>query len=225
MIPFAIVPSYCPKLERSMTTEADARLLDRIEFPADLRPLSLPELHRLCRELRRELIDTVSRTGGHFAAGLGALELTVALHAVYDTPKDRLIWDVGHQCYPHKMLTGRKGRMHSIRRYGGLSPFPKRGESEYDAFGVGHAGTSIGAALGMAEAARLTGSEHKSVAVIGDGSITCGMAFEALNHAGDLEADLLVVLNDNNMSISPNVGALSNYIKNFVVLRESSFFH
>lgn len=199
-----------------MTTEADARLLDRIEFPADLRPLSLPELRRLCRELRRELIDTVSRTGGHFAAGLGVLELTVALHAVYDTPKDRLIWDVGHQCYPHKMLTGRKGRMHSIRRYGGLSPFPKRGESEYDAFGVGHAGTSIGAALGMAEAARLTGSEHKSVAVIGDGSITCGMAFEALNHAGDLEADLLVVLNDNNMSISPNVGALSNYFTRLI---------
>ena len=199
-----------------MTQPTGARLLDCIESPADLRRLSADELPRLCRELRSELIDTVSRTGGHFAAGLGALELTVALHAVYDTPEDRLVWDVGHQCYPHKMLTGRRARMESIRRFNGLSPFPKRDESSCDAFGVGHAGTSIGAALGMAEAARLGGSERKAVAVIGDGSITCGMAFEALNHAGHIEADLLVVLNDNNMSISPNVGALSNHFTRLI---------
>ncbi|HTT08152.1 MAG TPA: 1-deoxy-D-xylulose-5-phosphate synthase, partial [Gammaproteobacteria bacterium] len=161
-------------------------------------------------ELRQYLLESVSKSTGHFAAGLGTIELTVALHYIYNTPDDRLVWDVGHQAYPHKILTGRRDQILSIRKWGGLAPFPRRDESEYDTFGVGHSSTSIGAALGMAIAANKTGSNRKSVAIIGDGGLTAGMAFEALNHAGDLDADLLVILNDNNMSISPNVGALSN---------------
>ncbi len=185
-------------------------LLDNIKSPADLRKLPESELEALAKELRAFLLHSVSISGGHFAAGLGTIELTVALHYIYNTPDDNLVWDVGHQAYPHKILTGRKDNMQSIRQWGGVSPFPKRSESEYDAFGVGHSSTSISAALGMAIAARQTGSRRKSVAIIGDGGLTAGMAFEALNHAGDVGTDLLVILNDNNMAISPNVGALSN---------------
>ena len=184
-------------------------LLDRIHTPADLRQLPESRLAALAEELREFLIHTVSRSGGHFAAGLGALELTLALHYVFQTPEDRLVWDVGHQAYPHKILTGRREQLQSIRQFGGLAPFPKRDESPYDTFGVGHARTSISAALGMAIAARRAGLDRRTVAIIGDGGMTAGLAFEALNHAGDLKADLLVVLNDNEMSISPNVGALS----------------
>ena len=185
-------------------------LLCTIRTPSDLRRLPERALGDVARELRRYLVGSVSRSGGHFAAGLGAVELTVALHYLYDTPNDRIVWDVGHQSYPHKILTGRREQMHSVRKWGGLSPFPKRSESPYDTFGVGHAGTSIGAAAGMAIAAERTGSDRKVVAVIGDGGLTCGMAFEALNHAGGAGANLLVVFNDNEMSISPNVGALTN---------------
>jgi 1-deoxy-D-xylulose-5-phosphate synthase len=186
-------------------------LLATISSPADLRRLSLEKLPELCRELREFLIHSVATRGGHFAAGLGTVELTVALHYVFDTPRDRLVWDVGHQAYPHKVLTGRRDRLHTIKQDGGLAPFPSRAESEYDTFGVGHSSTSISAALGMAVAAAQTGSDRRAVAIIGDGAITAGMAFEGLNHAGSLPNDLLVILNDNDMSISENVGALSNH--------------
>ena len=186
-------------------------LLDPIRLPADLRQLQESQLPQLAQELRQFLIQSVSTRGGHFAAGLGTVELTVALHYVYDTPYDRLVWDVGHQAYPHKVLTGRRDQLHTIKQAGGLAPFPSRAESEYDTFGVGHSSTSISAALGMAVAAGQEGSDRRVVAVIGDGAMTAGMAFEALNHAGSLPADLLVILNDNDMSISENVGALSNY--------------
>ncbi|PPK52305.1 1-deoxy-D-xylulose-5-phosphate synthase [Marinobacter persicus] len=194
-------------------------LLDRIELPAQLRELPAEDLPRLARELRAFLLWSVGQTGGHFGAGLGVLELTVALHYVFNTPFDRLLWDVGHQAYPHKILTGRRDRMGSIRRKGGLAGFPKRAESEYDTFGVGHSSTSISAALGMSIAARLQKSGRKSIAVIGDGAMTAGMAFEALNHAGHLHADMLVILNDNDMSISQNVGGLSNYFAKLLASR------
>ena len=193
-----------------MNSTANYPLLSGIGSPADLRQLPERALPDVARELRRYLVESVSRSGGHFAAGLGAVELTIALHFLYDTPHDRIVWDVGHQSYPHKILTGRRDQMHSVRKWGGISPFPKRSESPYDTFGVGHAGTSIGAAAGMAIGAQRTGSDRKVVAVIGDGGLTCGMAFEALNHAGGAGADMLVVFNDNEMSISPNVGALTN---------------
>jgi 1-deoxy-D-xylulose-5-phosphate synthase len=193
-----------------MNNDINTPLLDQIDCPADLRKLPESQLEQLVEELRLFLLHSVSKSGGHFAASLGVTELTVALHYLYNTPEDRLVWDVGHQAYIHKILTGRKDQLHSIRQWEGLTPFPKRGESEYDAFGVGHSSTSISAALGMSIAAARTGSDRKSVAIIGDGSITAGMAFEALNHAGALHSDLLVILNDNNMAISPNVGALSN---------------
>jgi 1-deoxy-D-xylulose-5-phosphate synthase len=186
-------------------------LLYAIESPADLRRMDFGQLPALADELREFLIQSVSTRGGHFAAGLGTVELTIALHYVFDTPHDRLVWDVGHQAYPHKVLTGRRDRLHTIKQDGGLAPFPSRHESEYDTFGVGHSSTSISAALGMAVAAARTGSDRRVVAVIGDGAMTAGMAFEALNHAGSLPADLLVILNDNDMSISENVGALSNH--------------
>jgi len=186
-------------------------LLTSIASPADLRRLPVGKLPVLARELREFLIHEVSTRGGHFAAGLGTVELTIALHYVFDTPHDRLVWDVGHQAYPHKVLTGRRERLHTIKQDGGLAPFPSRAESEYDTFGVGHSSTSISAALGMAVAAARAGSDRRVVAVIGDGAMTAGMAFEALNHAGSLPADLLVILNDNDMSISENVGALSNH--------------
>src|SRR5579859_1171308 len=195
-----------------MTTASEFPLLARIDSPADLRELPESELKQVADELRGYLIKTVSGVGGHFAAGLGVVELTVALHYVFDTPHDRLVWDVGHQAYPHKVLTGRRDRLATIRKKDGLAPFPRRAESEYDTFGVGHSSTSISAALGMALAAQQKGEHDRHVvALIGDGAMTAGMAFEALNHAGSLNANLLVVLNDNDMSISGNVGALSNY--------------
>ncbi len=195
-------------------SETDTRypLLSKIDDPASLRKLKKKQLEQLADELRNYLIEVLSRTGGHFAPGLGTVELTIALHYVLNTPDDRLVWDIGHQAYPHKILTGRRDRFETIRKYKGLSGFLKRTESEYDTFGAGHASTSISAALGMAVASRQMKMEREVVAVIGDGGLTGGMAFEALNNAGDLDVDLLVVLNDNEMSISPNVGAISSYL-------------
>jgi 1-deoxy-D-xylulose-5-phosphate synthase len=187
-------------------------LLEQISSPADIRRLEPSQLPDLADEVRERLIDVISRLGGHFAPGLGVVDLTVALHYVFDTPRDRLVWDVGHQGYPHKILTGRNERFPSIRQKGGLSGFLKRDESEYDTFGAGHAATSISAALGMATARDLRGEKHKVVAVIGDGSLTSGMAYEALNNAGSTERDLIVILNDNEMSIAPNVGAMNTYL-------------
>ncbi|WP_374089734.1 1-deoxy-D-xylulose-5-phosphate synthase [Methylomicrobium lacus] len=187
-------------------------ILDTINLPADLRKLRKSQLKPLAKELRDYLTHTVSISGGHFSAGLGTVELTVALHYVFNTPEDQLVWDVGHQAYPHKILTGRKERMTTIRTHGGIAAFPSRTESEYDAFGVGHSSTSISAALGMAIASARKGENKQMVAIIGDGSITGGMAYEAMNHAGSIDANLLVILNDNEMSISPNVGAMSNYL-------------
>lgn len=187
-------------------------LLKNIDSPDDLKKLSREQLHKVCDELRQFIIDVVSVHGGHFAASLGVVELSVALHYVYNTPYDQLVWDVGHQAYGHKILTGRRDNFITNRKYGGLSGFPKRSESEYDTFGVGHSSTSISAALGMAIAAKYKGEKRKSVAIIGDGAMTAGMAFEALNHAGVADADMLVILNDNCMSIDPNVGALKEYL-------------
>ena len=203
-------------------------LLSGIQSPADLRALPEGQLALVCAELRDFLIRSVATRGGHFAAGLGTVELTVALHYVFNTPEDRLVWDVGHQAYPHKVLTGRRDRLHTIKQKDGLAPFPARNESPYDTFGVGHSSTSISAALGMAVAAQRQGTDRRAVAIIGDGAITAGMAFEALNNAGSLKADLLVVLNDNDMSISENVGAMSNYFarilsgRTYATLREGS---
>jgi 1-deoxy-D-xylulose-5-phosphate synthase len=187
-------------------------LLTRIDSPTDLRRLADEQLPQLAEELRASLLESVARSGGHLAAGLGTVELTIALHYLYDTPHDALVWDVGHQAYPHKMLTGRRDALAGIRRRDGISGFLKRDESAYDAFGAGHSSTSISAALGMAAAARQLGTATRAVAVIGDGALTAGLAFEALDHAGELGADLLVVLNDNGMSISENVGALSRHL-------------
>ena len=198
--------------DQSPHAQARYPLLTGIDLPGDLRRLEQKKLPALAAELRRFLIESVSQTGGHLAAGLGVVELTIALHYVFDTPYDRLVWDVGHQAYPHKILTGRRERMGTLRQKGGLSGFPKRSESAYDTFGTGHSSTSIGAALGMAVAAKQKGEHRKVVAVIGDGAMGAGMAFEALNQAGALDQDLLVVLNDNDMSISKPVGAFSNHL-------------
>ncbi|MEI8117800.1 MAG: 1-deoxy-D-xylulose-5-phosphate synthase [Methylophilaceae bacterium] len=187
-------------------------LLDTIDFPQQLRLLERKQLPQLAQELRAFLIDSVSKTGGHLASNLGVVELTIALHYVFNTPDDRLVWDVGHQTYPHKILTGRRQKMQALRKAQGIAGFPRRCESEYDTFGTGHSSTSISAALGMAVAAQKAGLERRAVAIIGDGAMTAGMAFEALNNAGDMNANLLVVLNDNDMSISNNVGALNNYL-------------
>lgn len=192
-------------------------LLQTIGSPADMKHLSRTQLHQLCDELRQYIIDVVSVYGGHFAASLGVVELTVALHYVYNTPYDLLVWDVGHQAYGHKILTGRREQFITNRKYKGLSGFPKRSESEYDTFGVGHSSTSISAALGMAIAAKYKKEERKTVAVIGDGAMTAGLAFEGLNHAGVTDADFLVILNDNCMSIDPNVGALKEYLTDIAV--------
>src|SRR5690625_1394548 len=189
----------------------DTPLLDTIDHPYHLRELAPEQLTELADELRAYLLYSVGCSGGHFGAGLGVVELTIALHYVFNTPEDRLVWDVGHQTYPHKILTGRREQLRSIRQAGGLSGFPKRSESPYDTFGVGHSSTSISAALGMALAARQKGEERKAIAVIGDGAMTAGMAFEAINHCAHTDADVLVVLNDNNMSISRNVGGLATY--------------
>ncbi len=194
------------------TSRPATPLLDSIDSPADLRALDEKLLPQLADELRAFLLYSVGQTGGHFGAGLGVVELTIALHYVYETPSDRLVWDVGHQTYPHKILTSRRERMNTIRQGGGLSGFPKRDESEFDTFGVGHSSTSISAALGMAIGNEMAANGRKSVAIIGDGAMTAGMAFEALNHAAHTETDMLVILNDNNMSISPNVGGLATYL-------------
>ncbi len=198
---FPVIPAHRP----------ETPLLDRIQSPADLRRLPVASLAALAEQLRAFLLYSVGQTGGHFGAGLGIVELTIALHYTFETPDDRLVWDVGHQCYPHKILTGRREQLLSIRQAGGLAPFPKREESIYDTFGVGHSSTSISAALGMALAARLQGEHYRAIAVIGDGAMTGGMAFEALNHAAHTNTDLLVILNDNDMSISPNEGGLATY--------------
>ncbi|MBK8088359.1 MAG: 1-deoxy-D-xylulose-5-phosphate synthase [Chitinophagaceae bacterium] len=187
-------------------------LLSKIDSPADLKKLPMDQLPQLCDELRQFIIDVVSVHGGHFGASLGVVELSAALHYVYDTPYDQLVWDVGHQAYGHKILTGRRDNFHTNRKYKGLSGFPKRSESEYDTFGVGHSSTSISAALGMAMAAKMKGENRKSIAVIGDGAMTAGLAFEAMNHAGVADSDVLIILNDNCMSIDPNVGALKEYL-------------
>ena len=187
-------------------------LLSSIDSPLQLRQLDRKQLAELAQELRLFLIDSVAKTGGHLASNLGVVELTIALHYVFNTPDDRLVWDVGHQTYPHKILTGRREQMQSLRKAKGIAGFPRRSESEYDTFGTGHSSTSISAALGMAVAAQKAGLERRSVAIIGDGAMTAGMAFEALNNAGDMDANLLVILNDNDMSISNNVGALNNYL-------------
>ncbi len=195
-------------------------LLARIHSPADLKRLTEEQLPQLAQELRQFIVDDVSIFGGHFAASLGVVELTVALHYVLNTPQDQLVWDVGHQAYGHKILTGRREAFHTQRIYGGLSGFPKRKESEYDTFGVGHSSTSISAALGMATASHYLGDTRRQhVAVIGDGAMTGGMAFEALNHAGVLDTNLLVILNDNCMSIDPNVGALKEYLTDITTSR------
>ena len=202
-------------------------LLDTIASPADLRRLERKQLPQLASELRTFLIESVSQTGGHLSSNLGTVELTIALHAVFNTPEDRLVWDVGHQCYPHKVLTGRRDGMAKLRMRGGVAGFPKRCESEYDTFGVGHSSTSISAALGMALAAKHKGEARKAIAIIGDGAMSAGMAFEALNNAGVADADMLVILNDNEMSISPPVGALNNILtrltssKTYNVAREA----
>lgn len=213
--------------EEIPTQRPDTPLLDQINSPADLRALPKEQLPMLIRQLREFMLYSVGQTGGHFGAGLGVIELTVALHYIYNTPDDRLVWDVGHQTYPHKILTGRREELLNIRHENGISGFPKRDESEFDTFGVGHSSTSIGAALGMSLAASRVGIKRKSVAVIGDGAMSAGMAFEALNHAGDVNADMMVILNDNKMSISKPVGALSKYFariwasKTYDTVRES----
>ena len=199
-----------------MSAEKTTPLLDRIDTPADLRALQDGELKQLASELRQELIDAVSVTGGHLGAGLGVVELTIALHRVFDTPNDRLIWDVGHQSYPHKILTGRRSRIRTLRQADGLSGFCKRAESEYDAFGAGHSSTSISAGLGMAVARDLAGGEHNVIAVIGDGAMSAGMAYEAMNNAGAMDSRLIVILNDNDMSIAPPTGAMSAYLAKLI---------
>jgi 1-deoxy-D-xylulose-5-phosphate synthase len=188
------------------------KVLDQIETSHDVKKLDPEELEKLCHEIREEIISVVSKNGGHLASNLGVVELTTALHYVFDFPRDKIVWDVGHQSYVHKLLTGRKDRFHTLRQYQGISGFPKREESPYDAFDSGHSGTSISSALGMAEARRLRGEKGKVIAVIGDGSMTAGLAFEGLNQTGHIDQDLIVILNDNEMSISPNVGALSSYL-------------
>ena len=199
-----------------MSESSKTPLLDQCQTPEDLRRLDQSQLRQLADELRQETIDAVSITGGHLGAGLGVVELTVALHYVFDTPHDRIVWDVGHQTYGHKVLTGRREGMERLRMWGGLSGFPRREESEYDTFGTAHSSTSISAALGMATAAKLAGERRRVVAVIGDGAMSAGMAFEALNNAGASNADLLVILNDNKMSISQPVGALNRYLARLV---------
>ena len=203
------------------------KVLNEINVPADMKNLSKDQILQLSDDLRDFLIKSISKTGGHLAAGLGAVDITIALHYVYDTPKDIIVWDIGHQCYPHKILTGRKDKMSTLRKKDGISGFLKINESKYDAFGAGHSSTSISAAIGYERAAKLKNEDKKIIAVIGDGGLTAGMAFEALSHAGGIKSNLLVVLNDNEMSISPNVGAVHKYLtriltgKTFNTIKES----
>jgi 1-deoxy-D-xylulose-5-phosphate synthase len=199
-----------------MSSDNQYQYLNRVNDPSDVRKLAVGELKGLCADVREFLIETVSKTGGHLGAGLGSVELTVALHYVFNTPTDKLVWDVGHQAYPHKILTGRKDRLHTLRQYKGLSGFLKRSESPYDAFGAGHASTAISAALGMVAARELKRESYKVVAVVGDGSMTGGMVYEGMNNAGIMKKDMIVVLNDNNMSIAPNVWAISNYFTDLI---------
>ena len=195
-----------------MNNNLNTKLLEQVSLPSELRKLSPEQLPAVAEELREFMIKSVEQTGGHLASSLGVVELTIALHYIYNTPEDKLVWDVGHQSYPHKILTGRRNKMSTLRQHGGISGFTKRTESEYDPFGTGHSSTSISAALGMAIASKQLHNERQTIAVIGDGALTGGMAFEALNHAGESDADLLVVLNDNDRSISENVGGLSRYL-------------
>jgi 1-deoxy-D-xylulose-5-phosphate synthase len=199
-----------------MIDETKYPVLSKVNYPSDIRQLSLPQLKQLCADIREYMVDTISEIGGHFGGGLGTVELTVAIHKVFNTPHDLVVWDTGHQAYPHKILTGRKEALNRIRQFGGISGFLKRSESEYDAFGAGHASTSISAALGMASAKSITKTDKKVVAVIGDGAMTGGMAYEAMNNSGVLKTDLIVVLNDNNMSIAPNVWQISNYFTEMI---------
>src|SRR5208283_1761724 len=196
----------------AVTTSSKTPLLDTIHTPEDLRRLKIDQVRQVADELRQETIDAVSVTGGHFGAGLGVVELTTAIHYIFDTPRDRLIWDVGHQAYPHKILTGRRDRIRTLRQGSGLSGFTKRAESEYDPFGAAHSSTSISSTLGMAVARDLQGKQNNVIAVIGDGAMSAGMAYEAMNNAGAMDSRLIVVLNDNDMSIAPPVGALSAYL-------------
>jgi 1-deoxy-D-xylulose-5-phosphate synthase len=201
-----------PQGYAKLTTKPETPLLDKAATPADLRLLAESDLPQVAAELRAEMIDAVSKTGGHLGAGLGVVELTVALHYVFNTPDDRVIWDVGHQAYPHKILTGRRDRIRTLRQEDGLSGFTKRSESEYDPFGAAHSSTSISAGLGMAVARDLSGKDNNVISVIGDGAMSAGMAFEALNNAGAMDARLIVILNDNDMSIAPPTGAMSAYL-------------
>ena len=211
-----------------MTTFSKTPLLDTIRTPEDLRRLKIEQVRQVADELRQETIDAVSVTGGHFGAGLGVVELTTAIHYIFDTPRDRLIWDVGHQAYPHKILTGRRDRIRTLRTGGGLSGFTKRSESDYDPFGAAHSSTSISAGLGMAVARDLAGGKNNVIAVIGDGAMSAGMAYEAMNNAGAMNSRLIVILNDNDMSIAPPVGAMSAYLsrlysgKTYRTLREAA---
>ncbi|HNU72305.1 MAG TPA: 1-deoxy-D-xylulose-5-phosphate synthase [Thermodesulfobacteriota bacterium] len=202
--------------EENTTDQISTNLLDHITSPADLKGLTVDELAQLAEEIRTTIITTVARTGGHLSPNLGVVELTIALHTVFNAPEDKIIWDVGHQCYTHKLLTGRRPLFSTLRQYQGISGFPRRSESPYDVFDVGHSGTSISTALGIAEAHKIKGGQHNIIAVIGDGSINTGLAFEGLNHTGHLKSSLIVVLNDNEMSISPNVGALSSYLSRII---------
>src|SRR5881397_3865116 len=204
-----------------MSDRPETPLLDQVQFPAELRALSKDQLPQLADELRQETISAVSVTGGHLGAGLGVAELTIAIHYVFDTPNDRIVWDVGHQAYPHKILTGRRDRIRTLRQGGGLSGFTKRAESEYDPFGAAHSSTSISAGLGMAVARDLQKKDNNVIAVIGDGSMSAGMAYEAMNNAGAMDSRLIVILNDNDMSIAPPVGAMSAYLSR--VLSSKSF--
>jgi 1-deoxy-D-xylulose-5-phosphate synthase len=201
-----------PSSGEGIVMSVETPLLDRVKVPADLRKLERGQLRQLADELRAETIDAVSTTGGHLGSGLGVVELTVALHYVFNTPDDRLVWDVGHQCYPHKILTGRRDRIRTLRQGGGLSGFTKRSESEYDPFGAAHAATSISAALGFARARDHLDKKNHAIAVIGDGSMSAGMAYEGMNNAGHLGTKFIVILNDNDMSIAPPVGAMSAYL-------------
>ena len=202
-----------------MSVQSGTPLLDRVRQPSDLRNFSTEQLKQLASELRAETIGSVSLTGGHLGASLGVIELTVAIHAVFETPRDRVIWDVGHQAYPHKILTGRRDRMRTLRQEGGLSGFTRRAESEYDPFGAAHSSTSISAGLGMAVARDLKDEDRQIVAIIGDGAMSAGMAYEAMNNAGANKANMIVVLNDNDMSIAPPVGAMSAYLSRLISSR------
>lgn len=199
-----------------MIEKSKYKILFNIDSPQDTRNLDITDLRTLCGEVREYLVDVISQTGGHFGGGLGTVELTVALHHVFNTPTDQIVWDTGHQAYPHKILTGRRDKLTTIRQFGGLSGFLKRGESEYDAFGAGHATTSISSALGMAVARDIKGEDNKVIAIIGDGAMTGGMAYEAMNNSGLIKSNLIVVLNDNNMSIAQNKWSISNYFTEMI---------